>query len=359
MKAVALFVALAGAGSLVAGLRVRTPDSGLATRVVLPLPGRFPATQGRGGVMAATVVGEVCQTDGYVSSALEQRFLANPLKLTNTTESLCEALRGTEESWIESNLKSTAPKEASPTPEVFSRLCKKGLPPQRLEPLAGALRDPRFLCKGEASSVEWPEFSMGEGVAYKTRIFTAFSVEWLVVADKDLAPNGKKIFFDAGGTNFMDAMRFFTSEYQERGITFDKVYVWEATKTEPEKYWMGTPKGIRAFWEPRLTFYNGVPIVTESASQNNPIKRINTECRPDDFCVFKLDVDTPAVEMPIVEQLLAGKANGKLDEFFFEHHVAGLMQTYGWGAGVEGTFADSYRIFLKLRKQGIRAHSWI
>jgi len=84
------------------------------------------------------------------------------------------------------------------------------------------------------------------------------------------------------------------------------------------------------------------------------------ECRPDDFCAFKLDIDTPWVEVPLVRQLLKSPAIAQvLDEFFFEHHVHGLMQEQGWGENVNGTFADSYEMFAHLRRMGVRAHSWI
>jgi len=91
------------------------------------------------------------------------------------------------------------------------------------------------------------------------------------------------------------------------------------------------------------------------------VNRIHQLCTDKDFCAFKLDIDTPSVEFPIVQQLInkpdATKAS--LDEFFFEHHVHGLMQGLGWGQYVEGTFADSYKLFTQLRRLGVRAHSWI
>jgi hypothetical protein len=169
----------------------------------------------------------------------------------------------------------------------------------------------------------------------------------------------KKIFFDAGGTRFMDAMNYFTSGYQKRGIVFDKIYVWEATAQGTEAYWEGTPAAVREEWEPRLTFYDGVPCTEEPNHEHNPPSRILKECAPEDFCSFKLDIDTPSVELPIVQQLLNDSKFGEvLDEFFFEHHVTGMMENYGWG-NVNGTVADSYDIFGKLRQMGVRAHSWI
>merc|ERR1719183_358800 len=117
----------------------------------------------------------------------------------------------------------------------------------------------------------------------------------------------------------MDAMNFFTNQYEKRGISFDQIYVWEATKQGVEAYWAGTPAPIRQKWQSRLTFYDGVPCDPQD-TQNNPAARLATECRPDDFCAFKLDIDTPSIELPIVQQLLESPTIGQvLDEVFFEH----------------------------------------
>merc|ERR1712012_1019455 len=142
----------------------------------------------------------------------------------------------------------------------------------------------------------------------------------------------------------MDAMRFFATHYEKRGIVFDEIYAWEAKAQPPDAYWEGTPAALRKRWAPRLTFYNGIPITNETGHEHNPVDRIRRLCKAEDFCAFKLDIDAPPIELSIAQQLLAPEASAVLDEFFFEHHVQGLMQQYGWKSNIPGTYADSARL---------------
>jgi len=298
----------------------------------------FSSAQGRGGILAATDGPELCNGDFYHPSKLERLFQAHANDWTKNVDTLCHHMAWHE--WDRENL--AGEPIAGP---MFSRLCRKGQPMQVIEPLAGILRDPNFICAGMEDALK-------------------FSVNWLVLADQNVKrfrPDSKRFLFDAGGSRFTDAMHFFVRKYQERGIVFDHIYVWEATRQGIEDYWRDVPDDIREFWEKRLTFYNGVPVTADEHDMvNNPVNLIHRHCLPKDFCAFKLDVDTPSVEAALVQQLLASsqRTRSSLDEFFFEHHVHGLMEAQGWSP-VNGTFADSYDIFARLRGFGVRAHSWI
>lgn len=301
---------------------------------------RFVPTQGKGGNLSPTEKDNTCEDDGYTSSPLENEFRENinAWAVDRGAKEACAHMGSNVESWINQN------KGNEPTShQIFSKLCKKGRNPQLIEPLAGILRDPRFPCRGYEPGLE-------------------FSIEWLLMADRSVfQAHGKKLFFDAGGTHFSDATLFFATHYEERGILFDHIYVWEASKQREANYWKDVSADIRAKWEPRVTFYNGVPVTAEPGHEHNVVERIHKMCGKDDFCAFKLDIDTPSVELPLVQQLLAQpkQTSVALDEFFFEHHVHGTMQHHGWGENVNGTFADSIGIFTKLRQMGVRSHSWI
>jgi hypothetical protein len=327
-------------------LKLHDPPDGMEdTRsgegVVFDANMRFAPTQGKIGILSSKcrppLCPPLCEHDEYKSSPLEQEFRENinSWAADKGAKKACAHMEGRTDRWINS-LNGTEPASL----DVFSNMCKKGHHPQLIEPLAGVLRDPRFPCAG--------------GSKYK------YSIEWLLLADNTTF-RGKKLFFDAGGTRFSDATMFFANSYEERGLLFDHIYVWEAQAQGNEAYWEGVPAHVRAKWEPRVTFYNGIPVSAEKGHTHNVVERIFDMCGTDDFCAFKLDIDTPSVELPLAQQLLANpqKTSAALNEFFFEHHVHGSMQYNGWGEHVDGTFADSIDIFTKLRQMGVRSHSWI
>lgn len=57
----------------------------------------------------------------------------------------------------------------------------------------------------------------------------------------------------------------------------------------------------------------------EPGAPNNPLEVLRRVARPGDFVVFKLDIDTPFVELPLVAQLENDPQLASLvDIFFFE-----------------------------------------
>lgn len=197
-----------------------------------------------------------------------------------------------------------------------------------------------------------------------------FYVDWLLLADAEVVQKGaRKMFFDAGGSIFRDGLQFFLAEYEAKGIHFDEIFVWEANLQGRDTYWHDTPPQEREALDPKLTLYDGIAVTAEPGGENNPVARMSELCRDEDFCVFKLDIDRPSLERELVRQLLdASHALGRpvVTEFFFEHHVRGPMERWGWRGTFmmsrelpEETFTDSYEMFTALRRAGIRAHSWV
>jgi hypothetical protein len=85
--------------------------------------------------------------------------------------------------------------------------------------------------------------------------------------------------------------------------------------------------------------------------------------RPEDYVVLKLDIDTPAIELVLIDQVLAdSEVRSRVDELYWEHEVhTSPMIHQGWGAHgwPNETLAQSYELFTRLRELGIRAHSWV
>jgi hypothetical protein len=76
--------------------------------------------------------------------------------------------------------------------------------------------------------------------------------------------------------------------------------------------------------------------------------------------VVKLDIDTPHIEMAMVQQLLNSPALLKLvDVFYFEHHVHLKELASSWRHGAEGSVLSSLELFAALREKGVDAHFWV
>ena len=81
--------------------------------------------------------------------------------------------------------------------------------------------------------------------------------------------------------------------------------------------------------------------------------------RPIDFVALKVDIDTPSVEVPLMEAILNSEALlGLIDEVFFEYHFK-VRPDFGWGNRMNATVNDALRLMQRLRMQGVRAHFWV
>ena len=102
----------------------------------------------------------------------------------------------------------------------------------------------------------------------------------------------------------------------QRKIAFDQVFAFEMTLLEPNDYWGRVPMKWLPYWH----FYN-VPISENKQMSFSPIRLIQSIASKQDFVAFKLDIDSPSVEMPIAIELLTDdRISSLIDEFFFELH---------------------------------------
>ena len=92
------------------------------------------------------------------------------------------------------------------------------------------------------------------------------------------------------------------TRYKSRGVTFTNVLAFEFMAVNHQDWWDGVPADMFS----TITFYN-VGVSAEPDSKYNPWNLLRALAEPDDFVVIKLDIDTPAIENTLIDQLLADK----------------------------------------------------
>jgi hypothetical protein len=213
-----------------------------------------------------------------------------------------------------------------------------------IEPIMGLLRHPNAVC-----------VSSDENEIVRK--------DWLILPNAGHLHAHKRpvvILYDIGAslykTGFGGASQeWFVQEFAARGMGFDHIYAWEAIKHQPEEIFKDIPKDMLH----KVRYYN-VAVEQDPQALHNPIRLLKASAKPEDYVVVKLDIDTPLLELALMQQLLADEDAMRLvDELFFEQHTSGSpMTTHGWGY-VVGDITDSYALFTELRVRGVRAHSWV
>jgi hypothetical protein len=185
-----------------------------------------------------------------------------------------------------------------------------------------------------------------------------------VLADDSI----QKYYFDAGASSWNDgsggpSLSYFHDMWLRHGIDFDEIYAFEMGTT-PTKFDAAIPDFMKDH-----VFYQQCK-VSSQASDDSPETpflplSIARKAHPNDYVLFKLDIDSPKVEDGNIHYII-DDPNNNIDEVFWEHHVRGNYLLTEW-RGLDNneeyladvTLRESYEFFLKMRLKGIRAHSWI
>ena len=272
---------------------------------------------------------------------------------------------------------------------LLSRLGAPGAPGAAvLEPLFGVLRDPRWLCEmsgtlqhrirdlsravsDELGSPPYNPWVVGENRPSTTELGHYFLLDAdalgtfarLSAAAAAAAPAGeappRALYFDAGASFWGDGfgLKQVLAHYAAMGLPFDEVFAWESSRSyNGGDFFADAPPRTQ-----HATHYVNMPVVTVPGDRNNPLSAIALVARPQDYVVFKLDVDNSAVELALTEQLISNATLLALvDEFFFEDHVDVREMHTVWSEfiGSGRTLRDSYELFGRLRAAGVRAHSY-
>lgn len=210
-----------------------------------------------------------------------------------------------------------------------------------IEPLVSHLRHPLACCQH------------GKGIDSSFFIDRSYVLPGVV-------GNRKCYLFDAGASSWNDgaggpSLSYFAQVWKRHGFEWEHIEAWEGS-TPSARFYSTVP----ATWKGR-TDYHQEWISTKPDKHPFVPSVIKAKVKNSDYVVFKLDIDSKAVETSIVDYLLSWDDLDLVDEFLWEHHVKNYLMAPAWAASqdMSMSIADSYQYFLKLRKRGVRAHSWV
>jgi len=177
---------------------------------------------------------------------------------------------------------------------------------------------------------------------------------------RNLKPHSRNILIDMGASlDFHHGNQpavYLTEIYAKFGFPFDHVYAYEITPKEPAKVYEMVPDGLQAAYH-----WINVAVDPKEGALMNPLTMLLNNYNADDLIVIKLDIDTPAVEMSLAQQLLQdSRFHPLVDQFYFEHHVhlSEISGSWKYG-GMKGSIKDSLDLFIGLRQKGIASHFWV
>ena len=259
--------------------------------------------------------------------------------------------------------------------DVFSRLdfedsCTGATWSSRVAPLAGMLRDPRGPCLfASGAFVAAPLLPLltggGEMLQVKDTVVVDAAYIQRVAAEHATARAAgvprRAILMDAGASTYKQGVvagewpgtRWLVERYRDLGVNFTDIFAWEVTQHPGSEFFDGmSPELIAA-----TRFYN-FPVTAEPGPAN-PISVLKAVASPGDFVVFKLDIDHPNTETPLVAAMLEDDdALALIDDFYYELHF-GLKEMEGfWGGGMPGDLVSATSVFRRFREKGVACQFW-
>lgn len=137
-------------------------------------------------------------------------------------------------------------------------------------------------------------------------------------------------------------------------MKYNEWFLWEVTQQNISKIKEEVPSDIVDKYH-----YFNTPIEIDINSNNNPLNYIK-KYQKKSYVIFKIDVDTPSVEIPIFDHLLYFD-DVIPNEFYFEYHFYCPYMMRWWIDGVDNNCSlyCATMKFLHLRKKGIRSHPWV
>jgi hypothetical protein len=219
-----------------------------------------------------------------------------------------------------------------------------------IEPVIGFMRHPMVLCLDQYIDVVDKDYMF----LLNSLVVFPSPKRNHVVTKYYLFDLGASLYDQGGGGA---SQKWFVEEYRSRGIEFDRILCWEGTQATPESIYKAYPNDV----VDKVSYYN-VLAEQDLDTKMSPVRMIKALVKPSDFLVLKLDIDNDPVELAIINSFIDDPSvTNLIDEFFFEHHVNNNpVEHMGWETNKKiMNITQSYSLFYKLRKAGIRAHSWV
>jgi len=227
-----------------------------------------------------------------------------------------------------------------------------------IEPLISHLRFPLANC------IKFLPY--GEDWAPRNHWYALENRAWVITPPADLKNRLSSLrYWDAGASDWASGMggsslKYFYEQWKRRGNQFDEIYAYEMTTTS-EDFYNTVPLDVKD-----RVHYKQCAVVSEPKEEKLPDSpfipsAIKRDSSPNDYVLFKLDIDSPVIEHGSINFILEDEEN-TIDELVWEHHVAGNYLMTEWGKAehqAQFTLRESYELFLRMRQKGIRGHSWI
>jgi hypothetical protein len=182
-----------------------------------------------------------------------------------------------------------------------------------IEPLVGALRHPYFYCFPDKTGDETnSNFLLNKNYMLPIMPFEIFP---------SIRQN-KAILFDLGASTYLAgaggaSQSWFVDTYSSLNVDFDRVYAWEAATIPPNEIFESVPPKVLN----SLSYFN-VPADPSPGALHNPLRILLENTSPDDFVVFKIDIDFSPVESSFIRQIIDNKEISRWVSLLFAYLVA-------------------------------------
>ncbi|GMH46935.1 hypothetical protein TrLO_g2545 [Triparma laevis f. longispina] len=237
---------------------------------------------------------------------------------------------------------------------IFKNECTDETFTEYIEPLTSHLRHPTSGCGTKFCTAPDCKPNQGGGKYFYDR-------SW-VIPPPSLPSTMSKFYFDAGASTWDggqggNSLGYFTTVWKRHNIDFKYIEAWEGTTPVPKFY-----KSVPNHFKDVVEYHQELIDSTIGQGGTFVPEVIKKKCKPEDYVLFKLDIDSGPVEQGNIDFILSSPEHLELiDEIVWEHHVSNYIMNAHWQGGIDESrsIKDSYEMFLKMRKAGIRAHSWI